>query len=63
MRAVFFGLFLLVAGCGDSVTDKKMDAINAKLDAIERRLYQNTLDVEKDIEAVQRDVTDLQCPH
>ena len=36
MRAVFFGIFLARAGCGESLTDKKVDAITAKLDAIER---------------------------
>jgi hypothetical protein len=51
----------LLAGCGESAHDRKVDAIIARLDAIEQKMYKNNVDLEKDIENVENDVSDLPC--
>jgi glycine cleavage system protein P-like pyridoxal-binding family len=60
MVILILGAALLV-GCGESAHDRKVDAIIARLDAIEQKMYKNNVDLEKDIENVENDVSDLQC--
>jgi hypothetical protein len=52
-------IVLLLAGCGKSASDRKVDAIVARLDAIEQKMYKNQLDIEKDIAGAENDISDL----